>query len=143
MNTVVLNILSVHGLAGQFADAAVTSGNSVWSAQIRSKDGSSAFSRPLVVARQGIVVRLAHFTVGEYDIEYNPLVELSIQDSGEWIPLTIFTHYTGHKTVGEDISLAEAQMQMDEWAAELDSNGYGDPTRAVAQSNQQGLKAKL
>ncbi|KAL2915012.1 hypothetical protein HK105_205556 [Polyrhizophydium stewartii] len=151
MRKAIERILAAHGVLHEF-EAAGGDGHGVWSIELHSRDGATAFGRPLVVAREGSAVRLGNYTVSTYDVEFHPLVELAAgSGAAEWTPVSVFSHYSGFKTVPGRMPLDEAQRMLDDWAAQLAGAGYDDPAQAVivrcsertAAAGTVGVKAKL
>lgn len=129
MKQVIENILVAHNCFDQFqAASSLEPSDPVWSITVVPAEGSTAFSSPLIIAREQNMVRCAHFHVGTYDVEYNPLVELSIcSETGAWSPVSIFRFYNGLKRVGDDadeISIEEANEFTNQWALHLKQRQY-------------------
>ncbi|EGF82336.1 hypothetical protein BATDEDRAFT_22722 [Batrachochytrium dendrobatidis JAM81] len=140
MKTAIHTILNTFGLNDDFVTAG-SNLDSIWSIEIESKVGSTSFSRPLVIAREGMIIRLAHYTVSTYDVEYDPLVEFLVQDES-WTILSIYSHGSGNRVVGETLTVKEADAIVTAWASRLLETGYNDPNQACI-SRKNLVQSKL
>ncbi|KNC97411.1 uncharacterized protein SPPG_07335 [Spizellomyces punctatus DAOM BR117] len=139
MKTVLNDILTAYGLLLDF-DAA--SDGTLWSIEIRPKEGATAYSRPLIIAREGPVLRLAHYTVSTYDIDYDPFVEFDMSSS-DWPVISIYRFHTGYQCFDPNgAEQDEARAFIKEWAEGLVERGYCDASHGVVVGMGRG-KAKL
>ena len=87
-------------------------------------EDSTAFSRPLCLSKENNQLSLAHYTVSEWDIDYDPWMIINLDD---WTPISIYRFHHGQLIVGKDLTLKEALKQLNEWAETLLSQNYHNP----------------
>ncbi|KAH6575979.1 hypothetical protein BASA50_007048 [Batrachochytrium salamandrivorans] len=135
-------ILEAFGLLSEFMSSQEYP-QSIWSIEIGPTEGSTAFSRPLVISREGNIVRLAHYVMSTYDIEYDPLMEFAVGIDGCWVPISVFRHWSGLKFINKDIPVDEATALATQWATSLLENGYNNPDLACVSRKSDLPIAKL
>ncbi|KAI9093009.1 hypothetical protein DFS34DRAFT_631273 [Phlyctochytrium arcticum] len=128
---VIIDILKTHDIFPAFAEH--PNDGTVWSVEILPSEGSQAFSRPLVIAREGNIISLAHYTISTYDIDYDPLMEFSIPEGQSLIPetgsrwqlLSIYAFHSGlWEAAGSEQESAWATERVRQWAEHLEEAGY-------------------
>ena len=126
MHDTVLALLEAHGHKDTFL-LGYSVGMVDWSFEIRAKEGSTGFSRPLAISRIGQHISMAHYTKSEYDIDYDPWVTFAVHPEG-WKPVAIYRWYSGDLKVDtqDGISIKDATDIVADWSRDLLQNGYND-----------------
>lgn len=109
-----------------------------WQVEIVPSDGSTSFSRPLSIAKQGQFISIAHYTISTYDVDYDPIVEFEIVGN-DWIPVSIFKFHSGQRLVGKTITLQEANEMVKNWKNDIIDAGYADTSQARIKTIQSKL----
>ncbi|KAI8918486.1 hypothetical protein DFJ77DRAFT_455785 [Powellomyces hirtus] len=132
---VTTEILRAHGLFDAFLN---TSPDRIWSIEIRPKEGATTgFSLPLIIAREGSMVRLASYTVSTYDVDYDPVLEfevISINPAAtiavpaltSWRIASLYRFHTGTCVFAETDDRTEADAFAAQWCEVLLERGYSD-----------------
>ncbi|TPX57790.1 hypothetical protein PhCBS80983_g03598 [Powellomyces hirtus] len=120
---VTTEILRAHGLFDAFLN---TSPDRIWSIEIRPKEGATTgFSLPLIIAREGSMVRLASYTVSTYDVDYDPVLEFEVI-SINWRIASLYRFHTGTCVFAETDDRTEADAFAAQWCEVLLERGYSD-----------------
>ncbi|KAJ3164181.1 hypothetical protein HDU88_005493 [Geranomyces variabilis] len=136
---VVTGILAAHGLADSFRSAHP---ERIWSVEIRPKEGATTgFSLPLVIAREGCIIRLGSYTVSTWDVDYDPILELDtcVAGSQPWRLVSLYRFHAGtvefpagDNDENEANLRIEAETYADDWVRALEDRGYADTSQAMA-----------
>ncbi|KAJ3378193.1 hypothetical protein HDU84_007841 [Entophlyctis sp. JEL0112] len=144
------SVLEAHGFLKEFNSSlqrpSVADEDSIWSIEIRPKEGISSFSKPLIIATEITasqngpskdklrvkVVRLAHSWADVWDVAYEPLYEFVVNGS-QWIPANRYNSNQGGLVVFcSEAQINAAVMETNEWAEVLKERGYADISQAYA-----------
>ncbi|KAI8815728.1 uncharacterized protein EV422DRAFT_572544 [Fimicolochytrium jonesii] len=123
MESVIHAILAAHNLLDSFHEA-----RDFWSVEVQPAEGSTGFYLPLIIARDGPIVSLAHYTISTYDVDYDPLAEFEIsapaQAPSAWRLLSVYRFHAGFLAFDENGAQGEATRFVDEWVGRLRERGY-------------------
>ncbi|KAJ3180503.1 hypothetical protein HDU87_002012 [Geranomyces variabilis] len=107
----------------------------------RVEGATTGFSLPLIIAREGSMIRLGSYTVSTYDFDYDPLIELdtSILGGEQWRLVSLYRFHAGTVEFAaestdeiEDTLRVEAEAFADDWVRALEDRGYADTRQAIA-----------
>ncbi|RKO93679.1 hypothetical protein BDK51DRAFT_40584 [Blyttiomyces helicus] len=131
MEALVTRILTAHGLVQEFTDAGHS--GKLWTVEISPRE-SAGFSLPLVLAREGSEFTLAQYSIGEWDVNYDPILVFAVGSASAppALKLSLQSVYRFHSGLRE--LTADSAGELEGYAVgklrELVERGYCDPAVA-------------